>query len=89
MIEKKNLIQIEIIGIHLIISLFMETLLDIIKNTSSSLIILLFSDEKLQTYFYSTIQTIQNAKYLISQKKNFKSIVVINIYLNINKYKKI
>lgn len=60
MIEEENHTRTEIIGIHLITPLFTETLLDIIKNISSSLTISLSSDEKLQVYFYSTIQTIQN-----------------------------
>lgn len=49
---------LETIGIQLIIFLFTETLLDIIKNISSSLSTTSFFDEELQAYFYSAIQTI-------------------------------
>lgn len=48
--EAELLTRIEIleaIGIQLIILLFTETLLDIVKNTSSSSNIILFSDKEL------------------------------------------
>ncbi len=66
--EEKYPMQTEIleaISIHIITPLFMETLLDIIKNTSDSSSTLSFSDEELQTYLYSTIQIIQNTQYFI------------------------
>lgn len=46
---------LEAIDIHLIILLFTETLLDIIKNTSSSSSTSSSFDGKLQAYFLSAI----------------------------------
>lgn len=79
---------LEAIGIHLITSLFTETLLDIIKNTCSSSSTSSSSDKELQTYLYSTIQTVQNTPYLIPWEIFPKSTAIIDICLNINKYKK-
>ena len=79
---------LEAIGIQLITSLFTENLLNIIKNTSSSSIILSSSDEELQAYLYSAILIIQNTRYLIPQEIFPKSLAVIDICLNINRYKR-
>lgn len=56
---------LETIDIHLITSLFTETLLDIIKNTYSSSTTSSSFDEKLQTYFLSAIHKVETTRYLI------------------------
>ena len=69
--EKRLLICtkiLEAIVIQLITFLFTKTLLNIVKNTTNSSNIILFFNEKLQVYFYSTIQTIQNTYYFIPHK---------------------
>lgn len=73
---------------HLIILLFTKILLIIIKNISSSFSILLLSDQKLQAYLFSAINSIKTIYYLIFQEIFLKLIAVIDICLNINKYKK-
>lgn len=79
---------LEVIGIQLITPLFTETLLHIVKNTSSSSSTTSSSDEELQAYLYSAIQTIQNTRYLIPREIFPKSTAVIDICLNINRYKR-
>ena len=61
--------------------------MDIIKNTSSSSTSL-SSDGKLQANLLSTIQIIETTRYLIPREIFPKSTAVIDICLNINKYKK-
>ena len=56
---------LETISIHIITPLFTESLIDIIKNISSSSSTKSFSDKELQAYLYSAIQTIHNTCYLI------------------------
>ena len=79
---------LEAIGIHLISPLFTEILLDIIKNTSSSSSTLISFDGELQAYLLSAIQIIGTTHYLIPQEIFPKSTAVIDICLNINKYKR-
>lgn len=76
------------IGIHLITPLFTETLLDIIKNTSSSSSTSSSSDEELQAYLFSTIHTIGTTRYFIPREIFPTTTAVIDICLNINKYKR-
>ena len=54
---------LEVIGTYLIISLFTESLLDIIKNTSSSNFSLFSSDKELQIYFLSALHHIKTIRY--------------------------
>lgn len=68
--------------------LFTETLLDIIKNTSSFFSTLSSSNGELQAYLLSAIQIIETTRYLISQEIFPKLTAVIDICLNINKYKR-
>ena len=75
---------LEAIGIHLITPLFTETLLDIIKNTSSSSSTSSSSDGELQAYLLSAIQIIETTRYLIPRENFPKSTAVIDICLNIN-----
>lgn len=64
--EESTYIEVlEAIGTHLITPLFTTTLLDIIKNTSSSSSTLSSSDKELQNYFYSAIHQIETIRYLI------------------------
>ena len=63
----------------------METLLDIIKNISSSFIILLSFNIELHIYLNFTIQTIKIIRYLISGEILPKLTFIINICLNINR----
>ena len=57
--------MLEAIGTHLITLLFSTTLLNIIKNISSSSSTSLSSDKKLQNYFCLAIHQIETTHYLI------------------------
>ena len=76
------------IGTHLITPLFTTTLLAIIKNTSSSSSTSSSSDEELQNYFCSAIHQIETTRYLILREIFPKSTTIIDICLNINRYKR-
>lgn len=79
---------LEVIGTYLITPLLTEYLLDIIKNTCSSSSSSFFSDEELQTYLLSALHHIKTTRYLYPREIFPKSIAVIDICLNINRYKR-
>lgn len=56
--------MVKIINIYLITLFFTQSLLNIIKNTSSSSFSLFFYNKKVQTYFLSILYYIKNTKYL-------------------------
>ena len=79
---------LEVIGTYLTTPLFTESLLDIIKNTSSGSSLSFSSDEKLQTYLLSALHHIETTQYLYLREIFPKSTAVIDICLNINRYKR-
>ena len=78
---------IEAIGTYLITPLFTESLLDIIKNTSSSSSSS-SSNGELQTYLLSALHHIKTTRYLYYREISPKSTALIDICLNINRYKR-
>ncbi len=89
--EEEEPTRIEVlgaIGTYLINPLFTESLLDIIKNTSSSSSLPSSSDEELQTYLLSALHCIKITGYLYPREIFSKSSAVIDICLNINRYKR-
>lgn len=58
---------LEAIDIHLITSLFTKSLLDLIKNISSSSSTSISLDDNIQTYLFSAINIIKIIYYLILQ----------------------
>lgn len=79
---------LKVLGTYLLALYFTESLLDIIKNTSSSNFLSSSSNEKLQNYLLLAIYYIQTIQYLYHREIFPKSTTVITIYLNINRYKK-
>lgn len=57
--------MLEAIGIHFITPLFTETLLDIIKNITSSFFTSSLFNEELQTYLLLAIHKVETTRYLI------------------------
>ena len=79
---------LEAISIYLITLLFTKTLPDIIRNMSNSFSILSSLDKELQAYLFLAINTIEIIRYHILWEIFPKSTAVLDICLNINKYKR-